>query len=167
MPLFVCILQTLGVWNLELFLCMSCLGLLVHAVRRAQPVLPYVCPHTSLVPLPQRLWGAGHCSGMDPWRSAGPALPHPQGVQALDSPQMLHQVLKWLFCRNDHCRVIQTQNVSGSSPMNSLPSCFGFTDAASQENWLRTQNHLYLAMGWDCKAKLPQVPSYQIQKLQK
>lgn len=91
---FLCILQTFGVLNLELFLCMSCLGLLVHAVRRALPVLPYVCPHTSLVPLPHGPWGAGHCPGMDPWHSAGPPLPHPQGMQALSSPQVLYQILK-------------------------------------------------------------------------
>lgn len=60
---------------------MSCLGLLVHAVRRTLPVLPYVCPHTSLVPLSHCLWGAGHCTGMDPWDSAGPSLPHPQAFE--------------------------------------------------------------------------------------
>lgn len=58
---------------------MSCLGLLVHAVRRTLPVLPYVCPHTSLVPLSYWLWGAGQCTWMDPWDTAGPFLPHSQG----------------------------------------------------------------------------------------
>lgn len=66
--------------NLERFLCMSCLGLLVHAVRRTLPVLPYVCPHTSLVPLSCWLWGAGQCTRTDPWDIAGPSLPHPKSM---------------------------------------------------------------------------------------
>lgn len=59
---------------------MSCLGLLVHAVRRTLPVLPYVCPHTSLVPLSCWLWGAGQWTRMDPWDIAGPSLPHPKSM---------------------------------------------------------------------------------------
>ena len=59
---------------------MSCLGLLVHAVRRTLPVLPYVCPHTSLVPLSYWLWGAGQRARMDPWDIAGPSLPHPKSM---------------------------------------------------------------------------------------
>lgn len=105
---FLCILQILCVLNLELFLCMSCLGLLVHAVRRTLPVLPYVCPHTSLVPLSHCLWGAGHCTGMDPWDSAGPSLPHPQGMEALYPSQTLYKLLKWLFRRNNHWRITDT-----------------------------------------------------------
>lgn len=133
---------------------MSCLGLLVHAVRRTLPVLPYVCPHTSVVPLPHRLWGAGHCPGTDPWHSAGPPLPHPQGIASFRA------LLKFYskFSRDCCAGIIAAgwyrhKHVSQSSLVNSLPSCFSFTDAAFQENWLRTQNHLYLAMDWDCKAK--------------
>lgn len=145
---FLCILQILCVLNLELFLCMSCLGLLVHAVRRTLPVLPYVCPHTSLVPLSHCLWGAGHCTGMDPWDSAGPSLPHPQGMEAL------YPYINFCCSAGIITGGLWTQHISEYSPLNSLATwCFGFTDAAFQENCLRTQNHLFLALNWDCKAK--------------
>lgn len=49
---------------------------------------------------------------------------------------------------------LRTQHISEYSPLNSLATwCFSFTDAAFQENCLRTQNHLFVALNWDCKAK--------------
>lgn len=77
---FLYILKSICILNLERFFYMSCLGLLVHAVRRTLPVLPYVCPHTSLVPFSYWLWGAWQCARLDPWDIAGPRLPHPKGT---------------------------------------------------------------------------------------
>lgn len=130
---------------------MSCLGLLVHAVRRTLPVLPYVCPHTSVVPLPHGPWGAGHCPGMDPWHPAGPPLPHPQGMQSF----VLFSDFIWnspvVFCRNNQWRVTDTTHFwMFLSELTAKVLQFA---AAFQENWLRTENHLYLAVDWDCKAK--------------
>lgn len=59
---------------------LSCTGLLLYAVRRTLPVLPYVRPHTSVVSLSYWLPGAGWSTRVEFWGIAGSTLPHPKSM---------------------------------------------------------------------------------------